>query len=430
MSQAPPGWQRNRPGLGLWEHRGKVAVAGLGHSSLDRRWDGVELDRTLGALTVAAAQGAIVDAGIHPVEIDSVVSCPGPTGDRWSPRPYLAPPYDSEDGLTLVTAEWLSRQAGLTQVQQTTNMQALIGHALSFACQAVGDGRFQNCLVVYPMGNIPGRYHQSAEMADDRAPGEMQWMMPWGYYTSAGVRLTLVFREYCRKYNRSEDGLGPLVAQLRKNGLLVPWGYYTTHEPKEVTREDYLVSRYIQKPLRMLDCDRPVNGAGAYLITSSERASHMRQAPVYVLNHTQFRAKSRGQMPGLAEMEVWSKVQADMMLEGCGLRPQEVDVFNAYDGFSTLPQFFLEAFEWHEVKKGEAFDFYDGDLTVGGPDPFLSSGGNLGCGRTRTAHFHDSVEQLRGTAGPRQIQIRCETAFAECGAPDASAALMLSKVAD
>ena len=111
----------------------------------------------------------------------------------------------------------------------------------------------------------------------------------------------------------AKTALLPLLLSLRKNGLLVPWGYYTTHEPDEVTREDYLASRYIQEPLRMLDCDRPVNGAGAYLITSSERASHMRQAPVYVLNHTQFRAKSRGQMPGLAEMEVWSKVQADMM---------------------------------------------------------------------------------------------------------------------
>jgi hypothetical protein len=47
-------WRRDKDGLGLWEHRGKVAVAGVGHSPVDRRWDGVSLDQTLGACTVNA----------------------------------------------------------------------------------------------------------------------------------------------------------------------------------------------------------------------------------------------------------------------------------------------------------------------------------------------------------------------------------------
>ena len=32
------GWMRNRVGDGVWKDRGKVAVAGLGHSPVDRRW--------------------------------------------------------------------------------------------------------------------------------------------------------------------------------------------------------------------------------------------------------------------------------------------------------------------------------------------------------------------------------------------------------
>ena len=34
-------WRRDKDGLGVWEHRGKVAIAGYGHSPIDRRWDGV-----------------------------------------------------------------------------------------------------------------------------------------------------------------------------------------------------------------------------------------------------------------------------------------------------------------------------------------------------------------------------------------------------
>jgi hypothetical protein len=37
-------WRRDKDGLGVWEHRGKVAVAGVGHSPVDRRWNGVSMD--------------------------------------------------------------------------------------------------------------------------------------------------------------------------------------------------------------------------------------------------------------------------------------------------------------------------------------------------------------------------------------------------
>jgi hypothetical protein len=63
-----------------------------------------------------------------------------------------------------------------------------------------------------------------------------------------------------------------------------------------------------------------------------------------------------------------------------------------------MAQFFLEAFRWHRVKRGDALAFYAGDIRVGGPHPFSSSGGNSGNGRTRTAMYADSIELLRGTA--------------------------------
>ena len=40
-------WRRDKDGLGVWEHRGKVVVAGAGHSPVDRRWDEVSMDKTL-----------------------------------------------------------------------------------------------------------------------------------------------------------------------------------------------------------------------------------------------------------------------------------------------------------------------------------------------------------------------------------------------
>ena len=156
-------WRRDKDGLGVWEHRGKVAVAGYGHSPVDRRWDGVSMDKTLGAYSILACQKAMDDAGVTPDQIDGVICCDshiaGPSGgsaSQWAPRPYFAPPYDSEWGLTLVNAEWLIEQMGLPNVKFAPTNVPTIGEMVGMASQAVGDGLCTTCLVIYPDGQ-PGR---------------------------------------------------------------------------------------------------------------------------------------------------------------------------------------------------------------------------------------------------------------------------------
>jgi hypothetical protein len=51
-------WRRDRDGLGVWEHRGKVAVARVGHSPVDRRWDEVSMDQTLEAARQTCSSAA------------------------------------------------------------------------------------------------------------------------------------------------------------------------------------------------------------------------------------------------------------------------------------------------------------------------------------------------------------------------------------
>src|ERR1700693_1305109 len=68
-------WRRDKDGLGVWEHRGKVAVAGVGHSPVDRRWGGGAMDRTLGAYSILACQKAMDEAGVTPDQVDGVICC-------------------------------------------------------------------------------------------------------------------------------------------------------------------------------------------------------------------------------------------------------------------------------------------------------------------------------------------------------------------
>jgi hypothetical protein len=148
---------------------------------------------------------------------------------------------------------------------------------------------------------------------------------------------------------------------------------------------------------------------------------------LYVLNHSQHNFRQRTTQADLDEILDWTDRAARRMYEGAGLGPKDVDIFNPYDGYAPMAQFFLEAFQWHGVKRGDAFAFYAGDIRVEGPHPFCSSGGNLGNGRTRTAMYTDSIEQLRGTASSRQVRVRTETARAAFTTPSSGGWIMFSK---
>ena len=126
-------------------------------------------------------------------------------------------------------------------------------------------------------------------------------------------------------------------------------------------------------------------------------------------------------------MPDWTDRAARRMYEGAGLGPKDVDIFNPYDDYAIMTQFYLEAFQWHCVKRGDAFAFYVGDIRVEGPHRSLRAAAIWGTGVTRTAMYTDSIEQLRGRAGQRQVRVRAETALAAFTTPSSGGWLMLGK---
>ena len=69
---APASMFRSTEGLGSWDHRGKVAAVGIGHSPTSRRWDG-RPETTVGANSILALRRAIEDAGVSPNQVDGLV---------------------------------------------------------------------------------------------------------------------------------------------------------------------------------------------------------------------------------------------------------------------------------------------------------------------------------------------------------------------
>ena len=137
---------------------------------MDRRWDGVTMDRSCGGLSKEACLKAIA-AGLSLDDIDGLITSAETRAEQtWAPRPYFAPPYDTEDGLTKASAEWIQRELGFKNVKYLQSDAPYIGPMMGLA-QAVGDGVCETALW-YPMVNLAGRYgHNNPQNINQEAPG-------------------------------------------------------------------------------------------------------------------------------------------------------------------------------------------------------------------------------------------------------------------
>ena len=177
---APISMYRTAEGTGLWEHRGKVAAVGVGHSPTARRWDW-KPETSVGANSILALRRAIEDAGVSPDEVDGLVLDPGTaTGAHWpegQPFPMevinaFNPTSDPLDGIAKLSAEWL-----LKNMPELVNVKfTMYGRVPPYGCmsqavvlgaQAVGAGLAQTCLVLKGWHNMEGRYYQGGPNSGD-----------------------------------------------------------------------------------------------------------------------------------------------------------------------------------------------------------------------------------------------------------------------
>ena len=430
-SAAGMGMYRTSDNPGVWPYRGQVAAVGVGHSPTLRHWDG-DPHKSIGAWTILAIRKAIEDAGVAPGEVDGLVlDSSTTTGAFWPrdlpvPEDFLAAFQQTGnplDGLVQLSPEWLVKNMpelnGLKFVMLATNCMSM---CVAAAMEAVGRGLGTVVLAVKGWHNIPGRYGQRGASQQDTVAGP-------GKYGQALAgppvyAFAQQFQRYLHKYHKTHDMMAPFVVNSRANGLKMPEGYWAQHRPTPVTTEDYLQSRWIAEPANLLDNDIPIHTAAAYLFTTAARAQDMRQPPVYVLGHasgghgsgdsyTGFRA--RGTIHTLEEVQECAATTARRLYESAGISASDVQFENAYDGFSLFHPFWIEGFGFFGVKEGECLDFFQGDITIDGPTPVSPSGGNIGSGRTRYWLWTDTIQQLQGRAGERQVKI--DAHLGVCGGP-------------
>ena len=437
-----PSFYRMEEDLKLWEHRGRVAAAGVGHAPTLRRWDW-QAQSSVGAWSLLAIHNALEDAGISPSEVDGLTMVADTsTGAFWPegrevPAEFLKTfksTKDQWDGLTKLSPEWIIKNIPeFSNVKFASVASFCVSHALTAAIQAVGDGLCKVCVVVKGWSNFEGRYRHGGALAQDTVSGPRKWIH--GMAGPACYPTAMQFQRYLDKYNKTHDMMAPFVVNSRKNGLLFPEGYFAQHRPDPITEDDYNNARWIAKPANLLDNDLPIHTAGAYVITTAERAKDTRQKPVYVLGHagkgwingqTQVAARPRGMIDSLEEIEEYCSSTAGRLLTSAGISVEDVSFENMYDGFTLFHVFHIEGLGYAGIKRGEALDFFQTDISIHGPNPVSPSGGNVGGGRSRFWMHTDSIQQIQGRAGARQISKPAEIGISGGPVPQNSSFLVWS----
>ena len=383
--------------------RGKVLVAGVGYSELGR-----DTGRSEGSLAVQAILGALEDAGFTPDDVDGLAAYP----DRVS-GPFEGPsiPYVQQT-LNFRQLSWYS-SFGMSGPAQLAPVASGVYAITSGAASVVVCYRAHR--------RQTARYYSPTSLAGNLATYTSAYRAPYGVPGGAAA-YALWARRFMAEWGYTEQDLAAVVLNCRHHAQLNPRAAWYGHP---LTIEDYFAAEYIASPLRILDCDYPIDGAVAVVLAASDRAPDLRYRPVAVdaLSHAAGPALEWDQWPDMGNMV--SRYVGEQLWQRTALTPADVDVAELYDGFSWFQLAWLQ--DLGLCAPGEGGDFLrSGAGRVGGRLPVCTDGGQLGEGRLHgMGKLAEAVLQLQGRCDSRQVA-DAQVAVACAGGGTGATALLLT----
>ena len=387
-------------------------ISGIGISRIGRRTGIPGLD-----LTMESVRAAIDDAGLAPSDIDGIATL----GDTPAADVNAALQIDAADcGTGFSTG-------------------GLLNPVIS-ACRAVSEGRARHVLIYRTIqmlgGTVPVKQDKNAPVPPlarmfDTPEGETppvvgpmddvnDLVAAQGY--SAANWLALHCRRHMELYGTTKEQLGWLAINSRRNAALNPRAVF--RDP--MTMADYLGARPVSTPFGLLDCDIPIDGSIAVVVSS---ANYARDCP-----HRAVKVEAIGGSNGAGGWfhradypKMASADAAAQMWSRTDLTPADLNLAELYDGFTYLTFAWLEALGI--CGDGEAGPFVEGAerIALNGALPLNTYGGQLSAGRMHGYWLlHETCLQLRGEAGERQVSSRPEVAVAAVGGGPIAGCMLLT----
>jgi acetyl-CoA acetyltransferase len=367
--------------LGL---RGETAIIGFGETPVSRaRADKGEPRLTAEEYFAWAAELALARAGLEKKDFDGqglgIGGTLWPHAEIWSaemvqnlglnPKLVLRADFGGMNGCALLTRAALAVHAGL------------VDYVLCVA------------------GDAPMSIPDWGQVRTWRY--ELDFMLPYGMMGPNSM-FAFVMRRHMHQYGTTVEHTGKIAVTQRQHASLNPNAYLR----QPLTLPDYLSSRMIADPVRLLDCVIPVNGGLAYIVTSAERARKHTDQPVYLLGFGESDGYLHGSRNRPDVTYTGVHVSARRALEMAAAAPDRLSFFQPYDDYTIAVIMQLEDAGF--CGKGAGGRFVEQtDLSVSGALPVNTGGGQLSAGQAGMAggflHLVEAVRQLRGEGGPRQV---------------------------
>ena len=388
----------------------QAVISGIGISRIGRRTGIPGLE-----LTLESARAAIADAGLTAADIDGMATL-GET------------PLDDAARSLGITPEY--RGGGF-------DTGGLLSPVMS-AFLAVAGGRARHVLVYRTVQMMGGEYipsdadrqPQPAARAGDgdaraglaRSMADMEPLLAAQAFSAVNW-LGMHCQRHMHIHGTTKEQLGWLAVNSRRNAALNPLAVYQA----PMTMDDYLSARAVSTPFGLFDCDVPIDGSIAVVVST---AAYALDSPRPAIRVEAIGGASgvggwvhRPDYPKMASVdaaaEMWGRTD---------LKPPDIDVAELYDGFTYLTFAWLEALGI--CGDGEAGPFVEGAtrIALDGQLPLNTYGGQLSAGRMHGYWvLHEACVQLRGLGGERQVAGRPEVAVVSNGGGPIAGCMLLTR---
>ncbi|NNN18285.1 MAG: thiolase family protein [Acidimicrobiaceae bacterium] len=367
------------------ELRDRYAIVGVGQSRL-----GEVPGSTALSLMMEAAVSAMADAGIEKGGIDGII-CRGP---------------DDMYGFHQQVGQLLGTNVGFSTTLDNGGASQIL--SIILAISAIEAGMCNTVLCGYAR-DAWSRTHSSEEARmSQRASGAAQSLHARDIYSSESFGLfgapamhALGARRHMDLYGTTKDQLGAVAVAFREHARRNPLAQM---HAKQLTLEDYRAGRPIVEPFNLFDCSLRSDAAGAVIVTSLDKATDFRKAPVRIRGFG-----THNNLSGWFHQENMTNTAAIQSSKKAysmaGLGPSDIDVFEVYDCFTYMALVQLEDYGF--CQKGEGGPYVEsGALRLGGALPTNTAGGQLSEGHAEgMLQIVEAARQVRRDYGPdRQVE--------------------------
>jgi acetyl-CoA C-acetyltransferase len=275
------------------------------------------------------------------------------------------------------------------------------------------------------------KHPRGAFGADPSVSGLPQWYGDQGMFLTTHYFGHKIMR-YMHDHNIGEETLAKIAAKNFANGARAPHAW----RRKPISVETILGSPMVNAPLRQYMYCNPNEGAAAVVVCRADKAKQYTDTPIYVRS-TALRSRREGAFELLrTSIELplvpgTTAEAADAAYELAGIGPEDIDVAQLQD--TDAGSELIHMAETRLCKDGEQEAMIAAGATeIGGRIPVNTDGGLIANGEPVGAsglrQVYELVQQLRGTAGDRQVPDSPRVALAQLyGAPGTGAVAILSR---